>query len=78
MASSIAFVAVPAHSQMGFIAGADLIGSILVIILIRIFATWVVKTEFAQMTLRNMTKSAEKQLQAGKSLNEPWVHPNEL
>ena len=63
---------------MVFIAGADLIGSILVIILIRIFATWVVKTEFAQMTLRNMMKSAEKQLQAGKSLNEPGFHPNEL
>lgn len=68
----------PVHKQIVFLAGADLVGTVFMTTLIRVFAGWAVKTEFAQGFIRNMTEGAEKQLAQGKSLEEPWVRMDEL
>lgn len=78
IATLVALIAIPAHNQLVFVAGAELVGSLFIVTLVRILTTWVVKTDFAQIILRNMTDRAERQLRAGKTSDDPWSHGNEL
>ena len=56
----IAFIIIPAHKQIVFLAGADLIVSIFLTTVVRLVAGWAVNTTFAQEFLRNMTESAHE------------------
>jgi len=58
LANLIAFVAVPAHRQIVFMAGADLVSSIFITTAFRAVAIWTVKTNFVQTVMRNMTAKA--------------------
>lgn len=57
LAELIAFIIVPAHTQIVFLAGADLVAKTFLITIIRVFATWAVKTDFAQAMMRNITET---------------------
>jgi hypothetical protein len=59
LAILMAFVFVPAHKRVVFMAGFDLIVSLFVQTVIRMFASWAVKTDLAQAAFRNMTESAD-------------------
>jgi hypothetical protein len=61
-ATLMSFIFVPAHKRIVFLAGADLAMSIFLNTVVRAFAAWVVKTETAQITLRDLTEA----LLAGK------------
>ena len=39
-------------------AGVDLITNIFFFTIVRVFAAWAVKTDYAQMVMRNMTENA--------------------
>lgn len=54
----MAFIFVPAHKRIVFIQGCDLLVTLFVQTVVRVFATWAVKTEFAQTVFRNMTDYA--------------------
>ncbi|KAH7086442.1 hypothetical protein FB567DRAFT_71171 [Paraphoma chrysanthemicola] len=58
LATLIAFVVIPAHRQIVFLSGANLVSSVFFTTLVRLFAAWLVKTQFAQDFMRNMTSSA--------------------
>jgi hypothetical protein len=59
LATLIAFAVVPVHQQMVFIAGADLLGTVFVTMLVRVFAGWAVKTEIVQGIICDMTQDAK-------------------
>jgi len=48
----------PAHKQIIFIAGIELVMSTFITTLIRIFAVWAVKTHMVQTMMQNLTDSA--------------------
>ncbi|KAH4807567.1 hypothetical protein HBI46_123560 [Parastagonospora nodorum] len=54
----IAFVTIPTHHRIVFMAGVDLITNIFFFTIVRVFAAWAVKTDYAQMVMRNMTENA--------------------
>ncbi|KAH7080127.1 hypothetical protein BKA63DRAFT_236275 [Paraphoma chrysanthemicola] len=58
LATLIAFVVIPAHRQIVFLSGANLVSSVFFTTLVRLFSAWLVKTQFAQDFMRNMTSSA--------------------
>jgi len=51
----VSFVVVPAHRQIVFLAGADVVIIIFFNTLLRAFATWAIKTDFVQMAMQNIT-----------------------
>lgn len=55
----VAFVVVPAHRQIVFIEGVDLAETIFFHTLVRVFATWAVKTNFVQTMMKNVTDSVQ-------------------
>jgi hypothetical protein len=59
LATLIAFVIVPAHKRVVFMTGADLVLSIFMNTLVSAFATWAVKTDFVQRTIRDFTAHIE-------------------
>ncbi|KAF2690386.1 hypothetical protein K458DRAFT_413158 [Lentithecium fluviatile CBS 122367] len=63
LASLVAFIAIPAHKQTVFLASADLVATIFVTTVIRVFANWVVKTDFAQTMMRDTTERAKEMQQ---------------
>ena len=56
----IAFIIIPAHRQIVFLASADLVTTAFFSTIVRAFATWAVKTDFAQEAMRNMTETKRK------------------
>ncbi|KAF3048022.1 hypothetical protein E8E12_007242 [Didymella heteroderae] len=72
LATLIAFAVLPAHQQMVFIAGADLMGTVFVTMLVRVFAGWVVKTGIVQGIISDMTNHA-KDMIAKESLDDDPV-----
>ena len=52
----IAFIVVPAHKQIVFRAGADLVTNVFLTTLCSVVASWAVKTGYAQTLMRNMTE----------------------
>lgn len=58
LANLIAFIVVPAHRQIVFIAGAELVTSIFLTTVVRAFSVWLIKTDFMQMMMRNITDNA--------------------
>ncbi|KAJ4371269.1 hypothetical protein N0V83_004486 [Neocucurbitaria cava] len=57
-ATLIAFIVVPAHKQIVFVTGVELVAGVFVKTVVRIFATWAVKQEFVQLIMKNMTDTA--------------------
>lgn len=57
-ATLIAFIVVPAHKQIVFVTGVELVAGIFVKTVVRVFATWAVKTDFVQGMMRNVTDTA--------------------
>lgn len=78
LATLLALIIVPAHEQIVFVAGGEFVDSLFTVTLIRSFTIWIVKTDFAQDVLRNIPLTAKKRLQAGKPLDEPRTHVDEL
>lgn len=60
LANLIAFVAVPAHKQIVFVAGADLVAGIFLTTVCRALAMWTIKTNFVQAMMRNITDSVSE------------------
>ena len=58
LSTLIAFAVLPVHRQMVFIAGTDLLGTVFVTMLVRVFADWVVKTGIVQWILSDWTEDA--------------------
>jgi hypothetical protein len=58
LVTPIAFVVLPVHQQMVFIAGTDLLGTVFVTMLFRVSAGWVVKTDIVQGITRDWTEVA--------------------
>ncbi|KAF1845092.1 uncharacterized protein K460DRAFT_405367 [Cucurbitaria berberidis CBS 394.84] len=59
-ANLIGFIIIPAHQQIVFKAGAELVAGIFFATLVRVFATWAVKTDFMQRIMANVTANAMK------------------
>ncbi|KAJ4291870.1 hypothetical protein N0V90_009766 [Kalmusia sp. IMI 367209] len=57
LAELIAFIIVPAHKQILFVASAEMVCEVFVMTVVRMFATWAVHTEFAQMMMQNITEN---------------------
>jgi hypothetical protein len=53
----VAFITIPAHQRIVFLAGAELITTIFLYTIVRVFAAWAVKTDFAQAVMRNITEN---------------------
>jgi hypothetical protein len=51
----MALIIIPAHQRIVFSAGMDLVETIFYTTLIRILATWAIKTDAVQMAMRGMT-----------------------
>lgn len=64
-ATLIAFTVLPVHQQMVFIAGSDLLGTVFVTMLVRVFAGWVVKTCIAQGIISDWTEDAMNMIAKG-------------
>jgi hypothetical protein len=58
LATLMAFIFVPAHKRIVFMAGFNLVVTLFVQTVVRMFASWAVKTEYAQATFKNMTEGA--------------------
>lgn len=65
MATLIAFVTLPMHQQMVFIAGADLLGTVFVTMLVRVFAGWALKTGIVQGIISDMTENVKDMIAKG-------------
>jgi hypothetical protein len=59
LADLIGFIVVPAHQRVVFLAGVELVATTFLFTVVRVFATWAVKTDFAQTMMRNITENAE-------------------
>ncbi|KNG52459.1 hypothetical protein DDE82_006309 [Stemphylium lycopersici] len=59
LARLTAFVVIPAHRQLVFTEAMELIVTIFFHVVIRAFANWVVKTQYAQDFMRNVTREME-------------------
>jgi hypothetical protein len=57
LAELIAFIIVPAHRQLVFLTGAELIASVFFTTVLRVVATWAIKTDYAQTMMRNITEA---------------------
>lgn len=77
LATLIAFVVFPAHQQMVFIATTDLLGTVFVTMLVRLFAGWVVKTDIVQAIISNWMEDAKDMIAMGV-LDEDLVISNVL
>jgi hypothetical protein len=58
LADLIGFIVIPAHQRVVFLAGVELVATTFLFTVVRVFATWAVKTEFAQTMMRNITENA--------------------
>jgi hypothetical protein len=58
LADLIAFIIVPGHQRVVFLAGVESVAMTFLFTLVRVFATWAVKTDFAQTMMRNITENA--------------------
>lgn len=56
----IAFITIPAHQRIVFIAGVELVANIFFTTVVRVCVPWVVKTDYAQAVMRNVTENALK------------------
>lgn len=56
----MAFVFIPAHKRIVFMAGFDLAMTVFLHTVVRTFASWAVNTTFVQMAMKNMTEYANK------------------
>jgi hypothetical protein len=65
LAVLMSFVLVPAHKRIVFVTGAELVWELFYGILVRAFAVRVIKTDFAQRYMRNVTEFAQN-IEAGK------------
>lgn len=65
LATLIAFAVLPVHQQMVFIAGADLLGTVFVTMLLRVFAGWAVKTGLVQEILSVWTENTKEMIAEG-------------
>jgi hypothetical protein len=74
LATLIAFIIVPAHKRVVFMTGADLVSNVFTNTIVRIFATWAVKTEFVQKAMQNITARAEN-VRYMKEYEERYVWP---
>jgi hypothetical protein len=61
----MSFVLVPAHKRIVFVPGAELVWELFYGILVRAFAVRVIKTDFVQRYMRNVTELAQN-IEAGK------------
>lgn len=66
LAKLIAFIIVPAHKQMVFVAGANIVAAVFIWIIISIVSGWAIKTDFVQTALKDMTEAMNE----GKLLSE--------
>ncbi|KAF2998312.1 hypothetical protein E8E13_007673 [Curvularia kusanoi] len=62
LATLLAFAIVPVHLQIVFIAAADLLGTVFVTMLIRLFGAWIVKMGFVQQYFRDGTEYIRQEI----------------
>jgi len=60
LATLMAFILIPAHKRIVFMAGFDVVVTLFVQTSVRMFTTWAIKTDFLQATFKNMTETANK------------------
>jgi hypothetical protein len=65
LAVLMSFVLVPAHKRIVFVTGAELVWELFYGILVRTFAVRMIKTDFAQRYMRNVTELAQN-IETGK------------
>jgi hypothetical protein len=70
LADLIGFIVIPAHQRVVFLAGVELVATTFLFTVVRVFATWAVKTEFAQTMMRNITENAGNSRYKGAILPE--------
>jgi hypothetical protein len=65
LADLIAFIVIPAHKQLVFLAGAHMVMAIFFTTVFRVLASWAVNTDFVQTMFRNTTQNAEEVVNRG-------------
>lgn len=65
LASLIGFIVIPAHHRVVFTAGVDLLGAVFFNLFLQLVVFRLVKTEFVQLVMGNVTESIFKNAQEG-------------
>ncbi|CAO2655701.1 Nn.00g045040.m01.CDS01 [Neocucurbitaria sp. VM-36] len=78
LATLVSFMIIPAHKQIVFVTGAVLVTKIFITTVARVFATWAVKTDYAQILMRNMTDMAREAEKNQRNLAQYQKYDNEL